>query len=513
VDKPEEKGEQVEKLTAAVAELKVEVKSLAEKRDAEAREKGAASEKTARDLDEKYTKLVERSDELKAELAKTNDKLAAELAAERQRVDELERKGGRPDNVRGEGAKTFGQLFVESERFEAMKKGGSTTCDPVSVAGGYRPSLTKTLLDTGQMTPQAIREPLLPAVERELRLSDLFAQVAVSVPAGEYYEETGFNAGTTAAVTSITQSAGLATITMAAAHGWGAVGQQVRVTVAGANQAGYNGTHSVKITSATVGTYAVDSGTVSPATGTIVAYLNQTHGAAAMTAEGSALPEARMQFGLVQWQAKTLGHWLPMTKQFREDNAQMAAYVDNRLMYGLDHQVETAQLLYGDGTGENLPGILNNSRRQSYAWSDGATLPVPDTKIDALRKAMTRSLIADYMPNGIAVHPFDWQDIELAKGTDGHYLTMVTVDNAGMSRFFRVPVVVTPNIAFGTSLVGSFGRAAEIKDLQQVEIEVSKSHSDDFIKLREVVRATKRLGLAVYRPESFVEVTFDAAPS
>jgi HK97 family phage major capsid protein len=117
------------------------------------------------------------------------------------------------------------------------------------------------------------------------------------------------------------------------------------------------------------------------------------------------------------------------------------------------------------------------------------------------------------MPTGLIVHPFDWEDVELAKGTDGHYLTIVTVDNAGLTRFFRLPVVPTASIAAGTALLGSFGRAAEIKDYQQAEIMVTDSHSDYFVKDIMAIKATERIGLAVYRPESFVEVTFDAAPS
>ncbi len=68
-------------------------------------------------------------------------------------------------------------------------------------------------------------------------------------------------------VSSITQTGGTATVTTASAHGY-SVNQYV--TVAGANQSGYNGTFRVVSVPSTVTfTMAVDSGTTSPATGTI----------------------------------------------------------------------------------------------------------------------------------------------------------------------------------------------------------------------------------------------------
>lgn len=69
-------------------------------------------------------------------------------------------------------------------------------------------------------------------------------------------------------VTGITQSAGTATATTAAPHGI-TTSDTFYTTVAGANQAAYNGTFLATATGASTFTYAVPSGTTSPATGTI----------------------------------------------------------------------------------------------------------------------------------------------------------------------------------------------------------------------------------------------------
>ena len=70
-------------------------------------------------------------------------------------------------------------------------------------------------------------------------------------------------------LTGITQSGGLATATAAAPHGY-PVNDVIELTIAGANQAAYNGAQQCTITSTTQFTFLVPSGTTSPATGTMV---------------------------------------------------------------------------------------------------------------------------------------------------------------------------------------------------------------------------------------------------
>ena len=69
-------------------------------------------------------------------------------------------------------------------------------------------------------------------------------------------------------VTSITRSGTTATVTVNGGHG---MSDGDPVTIAGADQAGYNITAQLSYVSSTVFTIEVDSGTVSPATGTITA--------------------------------------------------------------------------------------------------------------------------------------------------------------------------------------------------------------------------------------------------
>ena len=256
-------------------------------------------------------------------------------------------------------------------------------------------------------------------------------------------------------------------------------------------------------------------------TAAIIEYFRMTGftNAAAAVGERSGSPEVftakpQTTFTFVGEQApvRTLAHWEAAHRNVLADEPQLRSIIDNELMYGLRLH-EDAQILNGAGTGENLTGVLQTSGIQTYAWSAGATLPVPDTKADSIRRAATLAFLAYYEPTGVVMHPNDWEDIELTKATDGQYLVAVSVALGGEPRVWRLPVIETPAIAEGTALVGAFGTGAQLYDREQANIRVSEQHSDFFVRNAIVILAEQRLALAVKRPEAFVKVTFDAAPS
>jgi HK97 family phage major capsid protein len=226
----------------------------------------------------------------------------------------------------------------------------------------------------------------------------------------------------------------------------------------------------------------------------------------------AAKPQSSMVFEGHQAPVRTIAHWEAAHRNVLADEPQLRSIIDNELMYGLRLQ-EDAQILSGDGTGENLTGVLNTAGIQEYAWSDGATSPVADTKADAIRRAATLSFLAYYEPSGVVLHPNDWEDIELTKDTQGQYLVAVSVALGGEPKVWRLPIVETPAIPEGTALVGAFGTGAQLYDREQASIRISEQHSDFFVRNAIVILAEQRLALAVKRPESFVKIDFDAAPT
>lgn len=222
----------------------------------------------------------------------------------------------------------------------------------------------------------------------------------------------------------------------------------------------------------------------------------------------TAKPQSSMTVVGVQAPVRTIAHFEVAHRNVLDDEPTLRGIIDNELLYGL-RLVEDDQILNGDGTGSNLTGIRETSGIQTQAWSAGSA---GDTRIDAVRRAITKSLLAYYEPTGIIVHPNDMEDIELTKDGESRHLMVMSVSLGAEARLWRLPMVSTPAIAEGFALVGSFGIGATLYDRMEGSIRVAEQHSDFFIRNAVAVLAEQRIALAVKRPESFVEVEFDAAP-
>ena len=215
-------------------------------------------------------------------------------------------------------------------------------------------------------------------------------------------------------------------------------------------------------------------------------------------------PQSSLTFESAQAPVRTIAHYELAHRNVLQDEPQLQSTINNELLYGL-RLTEDNQILNGTGTGDDLLGILNTPGIQSYSESAG---PGTDNKADALRRAATRAILAYFDPTGIVVHPYDWEDIELAKGVDEHYTIAMNVTVGAEARLWRMNVVDSPAIAEGTGLVGAFGLGAQLYDRMQANIRVAEQHSDLFVRNAVAILAEQRLALACKRPESFVKVTF-----
>jgi len=210
-------------------------------------------------------------------------------------------------------------------------------------------------------------------------------------------------------------------------------------------------------------------------------------------------PESAINFEVVTTPMRTMAHYIPVTRQIVDDEAQLRGYIENRLLYGLRLK-EDQQILYGSGTGDEIQGILTDTSIQSYNQTSSETM------IDAIRKAMTVAMVDEYRPTGIVMNHEDWRDIELTKGSDEHYIWVNVTTNNG-SQLWGLPVVPTNAINAGTVLVGDFERGSAIHDRQNATVRLSDSHADFFTKNLWAILAEERLAQSILRPNAFVKVT------
>jgi HK97 family phage major capsid protein len=224
---------------------------------------------------------------------------------------------------------------------------------------------------------------------------------------------------------------------------------------------------------------------------------------AAPVAEGATKPSSDLKFDLVTTSAKVIAHWMKASKQILSDVSQLKSIIDQRLLFGLAY-VEESQLLNGDGTGQNLLGIIP----QATAYAPAMSL-ADLTQIDIMRLAMLQAALAEYPATGHVLNPIDWTTIELTKDGEGRYI-IGNPQGTATPTLWSLPVVATQAIAQSKFLTGAFKLGAQVFDRWDARIETGFVN-DDFIKNLVTVLGEERLALALYRPEAFIYGDFNTA--
>ena len=241
---------------------------------------------------------------------------------------------------------------------------------------------------------------------------------------------------------------------------------------------------------------------------------------AAEAAEGSAVGEAALAFTEQTESIRKLGIFIPVTDELIADEAGIQGYLNSRLQTMIRLRLDS-QLLSGDGTAPNLEGILD-AGKSSVGSTDFSSYAGTLGKIGALYGAITDIRVNAFTePDAIIMHPNDWNDIVTSVGADfagtssAGYAekSPLFVAAGGMgagpaAQIWGIKVVPTTAISNNTVLVGKFGggEAANVVMRQGIELAVTDSHSDFFIKNQLAIRATMRVGFPVYRQAAFHKI-------
>lgn len=228
--------------------------------------------------------------------------------------------------------------------------------------------------------------------------------------------------------------------------------------------------------------------------------------------EGSAKHENAVTFEAVSEKVRTLATTIPASKQILSDFSELEAYLMDSLPYYVNLE-EEEQLLTGDSTGENLDGLVNQATAFNTALHHASA---GWTKLDVLGRACEQIAIAkEAGPTFAFVNPKELWDMRLSKDAQGRYLMGdVYSPITGRPLFGLLNLIPTTSITAGTFLVGSGNPAAsEIRDREEMTVEISTEHSDYFAKNLILIRAEKRLCLVVKRPGSYIRGSFTTSPA
>jgi len=197
----------------------------------------------------------------------------------------------------------------------------------------------------------------------------------------------------------------------------------------------------------------------------------------------------------------TVAHWIKISRQLAMDNTALAAYVNQRMIYGVNRRVET-QLGAGNGTAPNISGILDtgNYTAHGYAAADLGTLK----KVNLITKIVGDLWAVGAIPDAILMNPADWAQLQVDIIDSSVNAARVDYSSGMTPRLNGIPVIQSNGITADSVVVGSFNQAGTIHNREGVTVEMSDSDDDNFTKNLITIRAERRLALAIERPSYII---------
>jgi len=222
-------------------------------------------------------------------------------------------------------------------------------------------------------------------------------------------------------------------------------------------------------------------------------------------AEGAAKPQVDIEFVDADAPVRTIAAYMKLRKQVLSDYPALRTIMDTRLRYLVQRRLEE-QILSGDGTGANLTGILKTSGIGQVAYN--ANVPLNELVLSGITNVFLNEGSAD----GIVLHPIDWQSVLTEKaanssGTAGSFDYYGGGPYAGTpASLWGVPVVPSQALSQGQGIVADFSLGVTLLIREGVNVLLSDSDQDDFVKNRVTMLAEMRAALPVWRPSVIQEI-------
>jgi HK97 family phage major capsid protein len=214
-------------------------------------------------------------------------------------------------------------------------------------------------------------------------------------------------------------------------------------------------------------------------------------GAPAMTAEGAKKAQIDFDLALASAAVRKVTAFIKVSKEMLDDIPLMESEINQELTERINLTIDV-QLLSGDGTGQNLVGILENATAFAPGTfaTGSANEVVNPTNADALRVAINQVMINLFQPNYIVMHPSDVTAMDLDKGDDGHYV-LPPFSTSANTIIKGIPVVSNTGVTEGDYLVGDFTKAG-VRFREGLTFDIGYEN-DDFTKNFVTILAEARL--------------------
>ncbi|MTW11424.1 phage major capsid protein [Pseudoduganella eburnea] len=221
---------------------------------------------------------------------------------------------------------------------------------------------------------------------------------------------------------------------------------------------------------------------------------------AAETTEGTAMPQSSITFSPGTMPVSTVAHWIKISRQLAMDNAALAAYINRRMVYGVNLRVEN-QLIAGNGVSPNISGltVAGNFVAHGYTAASLNALGLANNRFDVIGKMIGDCAASDNPAEVIILNTADWWTLRLAKDNTGRYLLGDPGANV-VPMLFGLPVVASTAMAAGKVWVGALRQAVTLHYREGIALDLSDSDGDNFTNGLVTIRAERRLAQTVDKP-------------
>lgn len=231
---------------------------------------------------------------------------------------------------------------------------------------------------------------------------------------------------------------------------------------------------------------------------------------AAATAETAAFGQSDFDLVATTVNVEKIGTHMTITGEMLDDVKQLSSYLSARVPEKV-LAVEDNEIISGDGSSPNLDGLLTDGT--AFTTSSGGLFYQAiesANEFDVLVVALNQLALLNYQADSIIINPTDLHKMILLKSTANEYLRN-QIFSGIQPTVNGVPITINTAMPNGKFLVGNLRQATQLWIRENLAIEFSREHSDNFTKNFVTVRAMERVALTNYQPNAIVQGTFSTA--
>jgi HK97 family phage major capsid protein len=234
---------------------------------------------------------------------------------------------------------------------------------------------------------------------------------------------------------------------------------------------------------------------------------NGGEGGPTTVAEGGTKPQMDRDLSIVDANVRKIATYLRVPEEMIEDIPYLTSFLTN---IGTEEvlALEDTQILYGDGTGQNLSGLATAGNFTAFA-AGSTVIGASSNRYDVLGMSSTQMRLAKRNPSVHLVNPRDYFEMVSAKDTTNNYILrgggngILPVDAGG------TPIVQMNQVASG-DFITIDSRAAQIFFRSNINVRFYEQDQDNAIKNMVTIVIEERLALPIYFVTGIIKGTFAA---